>query len=283
MKKFNFPGGGQPVNLTDIQDLHDEHNSILESLLLGVGGCVLSGLVISGTESNATISAGWCFLDGEYVYLPAQAGVNFTSNSTQYIKKGTPVQGRPKNFTTGGLKNTRITTNAERVTVLPSGVDYIAMTFASGHSQSLAEVMGRKIIPIGTIQMAKALTDFNPTTGLGSGKWKGWALCDGQNGTIDMRGKFPVGYHSADNDYNALGKVGGSKNVTLTKNQLPAHDHTMPQYVDNSGGGGSGSFNSGGNLRIVSGGVNATGVEGAGQAHENRPPFYTVAFIEKIA
>ncbi len=281
MKKFLFPGGGQRINLTDFKDLHDEHNSILEVLLIGVGGCVLSGLLVSGVQNNASISAGWCYLDGEYVYLPAQSGVNFTTNSTQYIKKGTATQGRPKNFTTGGLKNTRITTNAERVTVLPSGVDYISLTFSAGHNQSFTEVLGRKIIPIGTIQIAKALTDFNASTGLGSGKWKGWALCDGQNGTLDLRGRFPVGYHSADVDYNLLGKIGGAKSVTLTEQQMPPHSHALPQYVDNISG--FGAFGASGDLRIRSAGQGVTASTGGGQAHENRPPFTTVAFVEKIA
>jgi microcystin-dependent protein len=281
MKKFNFPGGGQRVNLTDIKDLHDEHNSVLEALLWGVGGCVLRGIVISGTQTNASISEGWCFLDGEYLYLPAQTGVNFSANPTQYLQKGAPVQGRPKNFVTGGLKNTRITTNAERVTVLPSSGEYIKLTF-TGHNQSFAEVLGRKLIPIGTIQMAKSLNDFNTTSGLGSGPWKGWALCDGQNGTLDLRGRFPVGYHSTDVDYNLLGKIGGAKSVTLTEAHIPNHTHRLPQYVDNKGNNfvfGNGTAN----LRIVNDDVNQTASAGGGQAHENRPPFTTVAFVEKIA
>lgn len=49
----------------------------------------------------------------------------------------------------------------------------------------------------------------------------GWVVCDGQNGTPDMRGRVPVG---AGGQY-ALGATGGADSVTLTTAQLPPHSH----------------------------------------------------------
>ena len=69
---------------------------------------------------------------------------------------------------------------------------------------------------------------------------QGWYLCDGtQQGptnfqTPDLRGRFVVGYHPGDTDYNALGKTGGSKTVTLNTSQIPSHSHS-----GNTGNGGS--------------------------------------------
>lgn len=65
----------------------------------------------------------------------------------------------------------------------------------------------------------------------------GWALCNGQNGTPDLRGRFIVGatngvvmFDSKGYNY-AIGATGGKNEVQLTAAQsgLPAHSHTM-QY-----------------------------------------------------
>ena len=49
----------------------------------------------------------------------------------------------------------------------------------------------------------------------------GWYLCDGTNGTPDLRDKFIVG---AGTSY-AVGATGGATTATLTINNLPAHTH----------------------------------------------------------
>lgn len=49
----------------------------------------------------------------------------------------------------------------------------------------------------------------------------GWVLCDGANGTQDMRDRFVVG---AGSSY-AVGAVGGANAVTLSESQLPSHSH----------------------------------------------------------
>ena len=58
-----------------------------------------------------------------------------------------------------------------------------------------------------------SLTGKFDGTGLGmSGSWIGWALCNGSNGTPDLRGRFIVGYHSAvgdaQGDYKTIGETG---------------------------------------------------------------------------
>lgn len=51
----------------------------------------------------------------------------------------------------------------------------------------------------------------------------GWALCDGTNGTPDLRNKFILGWGTR-----ASGSTGGEESVTLTSAQsgVPAHTHT---------------------------------------------------------
>jgi microcystin-dependent protein len=136
----------------------------------------------------------------------------------------------------------------------------------------------------------------------------GWALCNGNNSTPDLRGKFIVGYNSSDADYNQIGDNGGAKTVTLTTAQMPSHlhddgnlliskdgDHNHKITI-NSGSGvgsahrvasvdasnGAATFHSdykGEHDHTISGN---TGSTGSGNAHENRPPYYTLAYIIKL-
>ncbi len=50
----------------------------------------------------------------------------------------------------------------------------------------------------------------------------GWALCDGSNGTPDLRSRFVAGAASS----NELGSVVGANSLVLSSNQLPAHTHS---------------------------------------------------------
>jgi len=50
----------------------------------------------------------------------------------------------------------------------------------------------------------------------------GWVLCNGTNGTPDLRDRFVVGSGST----YAVGATGGAANVSLTTAQLPSHNHS---------------------------------------------------------
>ena len=69
-----------------------------------------------------------------------------------------------------------------------------------------------QIVPPGAILMWSGAVDAIPT---------GWALCDGRNGTPDLRDRFIVG---AGGSYD-VGDTGGSNTVTLTTSQIPSHSH----------------------------------------------------------
>ena len=67
-------------------------------------------------------------------------------------------------------------------------------------------------IPSGIIAMWSGASNAIPT---------GWALCDGNNNTPDLRNRFIVG---AGSSY-SVGNTGGSDTVSLNTNQIPAHSH----------------------------------------------------------
>ena len=102
----------------------------------------------------------------------------------------------------------------------------------------------------------------------------GWVLCDGNNNTPNLRDKFIVG---AGNNY-AVAATGGEDSVTLTTAQIPSHTHSIQirTGVDDN----NFSFNNGfSSDRNDSGGTFNSNSTGGGQSHENRPPYYALAFI----
>ena len=159
----------------------------------------------------------------------------------------------------------------------------------------LALIDPEGIIPPGGIIMWSGAVDAIP---------EGWALCDGSNGTPDLRDRFIVG---AGGSYN-VGDTGGANAVTLTADQMPrhrhgsgtlttnttgSHNHIYPSpkmksirpgnegatYVSDFSMGSGRTEDAGGHSHTISG---YTSYTGSGQAHENRPPYYALCFIMKL-
>ena len=103
----------------------------------------------------------------------------------------------------------------------------------------------------------------------------GWALCDGgvHNGvqTPDLRNSFIVG---AGSGY-SIGNTGGEALHTLTIAEMPSHTH------EESGHGGWPGCACGGDPVGAQTKVQ-TGPAGGGQPHENRPPYYALAYIMRL-
>ena len=108
----------------------------------------------------------------------------------------------------------------------------------------------------------------------------GWAICNGQNGTPDLRDKFIV---STGSSYNR-GDTGGAESVTLTKDQIPSHDHNVDVLAEFGSTHGTWSTGSGYRQVHTLGTHNKpiTSDTGGGQSHENRPPYYALTFIMKL-
>ena len=124
----------------------------------------------------------------------------------------------------------------------------------------------------------------------------GWNLCNGSNGTPDLRNKFIIG--ATLDDTVAKTSVTGSNTQTGgTKDAvLVAHNHTLTDpghfhysnWVDYTGGGGSGltdpvnpgtgSYHVNTNTQVTGITLAAVGVSGT---NENLPPYYALAFIMK--
>ena len=117
----------------------------------------------------------------------------------------------------------------------------------------------------------------------------GWALCNGQSvdgrTTPNLCGKFVVGYDPENVDYNAVGKTGGQREVTLTVEQIPAHKHntsvrTVGYVASYNGSKEAATFDSNSKNN---GHEDIIGQDtGGGKAHENRPPYYSICFIMRV-
>lgn len=105
--------------------------------------------------------------------------------------------------------------------------DYIKTTYANGtapgisaerlnnnedKTKELDTALAAGLFPAGVIVMWSGAVAAIPT---------GWNLCDGTNGTPDLRGKFILGAGGA---YDP-GDTGGEETHTLTEAEMPSHTH----------------------------------------------------------
>lgn len=134
------------------------------------------------------------------------------------------------------------------------------------------------LIPSGIISMWSGATSEIPT---------GWALCNGENGTPDLRDKFIIGaggnYEVGATGGAAFASISGNTGeTTLTVDQMPSHNHS--NVVTTAGGSYNVTFNE------VRGGNGSTGYTGGGQPHTHSlsgtvgtlPPYYALAYIMKV-
>lgn len=138
----------------------------------------------------------------------------------------------------------------------------------------------------GVINKSVAMWAGDPTN-LASER-PGWAL-----GPII--GRFPVGYSSGETDYDAIAKTGGHKWHGKTENNHPEHNegHTHPpKYPDNCFPYLDGPSTAGIPIKepLTIGaaiwddaehGVHK-GIYNAGDDTDNRPPYYVIAFIQRV-
>lgn len=133
---------------------------------------------------------------------------------------------------------------------------------------------GVDLIPRGVIVMWSGTKDNIP---------KGWALCDGENGTPNLLNRFVIGAGEKGKKECKYGpyETGGEERVKLSIAELPAHNHGFglgwgwsyddvggAQYwrLSGSDGGWSGL---------------STDATGGNQSHNNMPPFYALCYIMK--
>ena len=142
---------------------------------------------------------------------------------------------------------------------------------------------GSTTIPTGLIAIWSGSTGSIPA---------GWLICDGSNGTPDLRNSFVIG---AGSTY-GVGQTGGSKDAIVVSHTHTAtstdagHSH-VEQYNGGLAGGGNGISSSSVTVSPTASSVStATGYAsvsttiasaGSSGTNANLPPYYALAFIMK--
>ena len=145
----------------------------------------------------------------------------------------------------------------------------------------------------------------------------GWGLCDGTNGTPDLRDRFIVGARedeASDAKTNLTGSLtvsggdlttasggahshtGSTQSHTLTLSQIPSHSHniSLPITFHDTGAGGVSPTWSGPQASQSAAAAVSTNTQGGGaghthgiseeaaHTHEATPPYYALAYIMKL-
>lgn len=282
--------GGFPLEsdtLTFLQDAFDSFNKL--------GYLAGNNMIIQGcNESNGNVSDGWVFVNGELMPFQGSAlgyEVRIVTTTEERV------------FENGESKAVYV---RKKAVFGSPGIPWSAFQRADSTWQLTVakEDLQKRVVPIGAIMMWAGEINQIPN---------GWELCDGNNGTPDLSSKFIVGYNPNENDYNEIGKTGGAKTITLTEGQMPTHKHGVVAGVTDPGHKHkfSDDINEGSlraqndiqrvtsNHQDISGSGTgrgtiyqtsnqATGIsvsiteneKGSNQPHENRPPYYTLAYIQ---
>lgn len=233
---------------------------------------------------------GLIVLNGEL--LPLTAGTS-TGNYYHIVehKDGIEAQGTL-------YADARVTRYAERTSSSASAIKVSSVVDLTGRANK-GETIANQFLPKGAIIMWSGSWDSESIP-------KGFVLCDGNNGqpvngvTIpDLRGRFIVGYSDTDTDYNHIGNTGGEKTHVLNENEMPQHNHVYRDAyfaehtsIDNDYSKadtskpanffGTNEDTDNDNYPIYLKDNPSTSNCGGGAAHENRPPYYVLAFIIKV-
>jgi hypothetical protein len=196
------------------------------------------------------------------------------------------------------IKGTEIDTEFNAIaSAISSKADTNSPTFTGtplAPTQATATTSNTQIATTAFVQAAIAAANLVPsgTIVLWSGSVaaipSGWYLCNGANGTPDLRDRFVVG---AGSTY-AVGGTGGSKDAIVVSHTHtatvtdPGHSHTASNIVATGVNAITGGANNFGPQTIttntattgISVGISTTGSSGT---NANLPPYYALCYIMK--
>ena len=125
--------------------------------------------------------------------------------------------------------------------------------------------------PVGSIIMSTDNTNPSSRPLLAGTTWVAWGS-----------GRVPVGVDTTDSSFDVAEKAGGSKTVTLTTEQIPAHKHYEYGRIY-TGAGDSVSSGMGLGGTLTTSYLVQTDNAGGGQAHSNVQPYITCYMWKRTA
>jgi hypothetical protein len=180
---------------------------------------------------------------------------------------------------TNSSNNLLLSDNKGNMSTYATQNSSILLTDDSGQLKSLP-------FPKGLIMIWYNPGSTNPTNANLS---PGWSLCDGSNGTPDLRGRFVLGCGQGTGLTNRVinETPGGEETHTLSTTEMPSHDHKFNARWDTSGAGGDIFMSSGWNNQAVTEvpshnvqiGKAGGDTNGNTTPHNNMPPYYVLCYI----
>lgn len=294
MKLLKLDTGGRPRANDDFETLQREVYAAITAPLVGQAACILEGCQVRDLGGQLyDVAPGIVWLAGELLRFDGAASVALPAE----LAAGPLVGSNPRTYQVGGTRNCMEERKAMLQATSTAGD---TLPLAAWGGLRLAHVQRAATRRLGEVQHLANLVGADYETN-GKGRpgteaW-GWALCNGNNGTADLRGLFIAafnpdkGYHPGlyqSLTTNAVGDIGGAERVALQTSEMPRHRHQMTIYkVDSPGsdwrlitGGNNGAQNNASNASQAN--DNYTQDQGNGQAHENRPPYYVLAMCQWV-
>jgi hypothetical protein len=275
MNSFNFiQTGGFPMDVNVLDQMQTAYR-----LYNGLGALAGDIAIIKGcTLTGSTVSDGVVYINGEV--LEFRTGI--VDTNVIIVQEA-----QSKEFENGSANEvyyTRYATFGVGTTFYPWA------SFKRAFPTTLiAEELEKKVNTTtleGVVKRLGELEKKNAVFQTGGGMlfWNKAAnlIPPGWREVVDWRGRMPVGFDSTQAEFNAMGKSGGSKDKTLSVNEMPSHSHTITGKLpklqnDIDRGGGTSKFS----LDDIANG--STDNAGGGQSFSIMNPYRVVIFIEYTA
>lgn len=281
-----------PFVATAIGGALDKLTLISQQLQGQLNRTILGPVNSSGTTTLPSPS------DGKVIGWSGGSLVNFVPNTNTYITTSTdgtfasnsdsliPTQKATKTYVDTGLA-TKVSAGANSSITSLTGLSTPLSTSQGGTGATASANAANGVV---ILNSSGALPSLNGTIPIGgiifwSGTIatipSGWALCNGANGTPDLRNEFIVGAN-ADSGGVAKSTITGSAlqsggSTTIAQANLPSYNLSFTRYDGN----GSGSTGVQGTTNGASPSSQTVSSGGSGTAYTQ--PFYALAYIQRIS
>lgn len=255
--------GGYPLTQKDLDWMQVSYRAAFAA----IGSLIGNNVIISGmAEVAGSVTAGWVSIAGELV--PFQAG---TIGTGEFIIEETSTS---LTFKDGISKVVRI----ERIARFSSGGSYQYSNLT--RPTTIKEVWQKYDVKQVDCDMTYLNANFD-ANGLGINERVGWAVCNGNNGTRNRKGRVSIQLDPADPTFETLGLTGGAKTHNLLIAQLPTFTVTTKMYKRSASGNDGGktlisSTPTGDEINFVSNPI------GSGEPHNILDPYQVTLFIQKL-
>jgi hypothetical protein len=243
MKRIQNTSSGRPIANNDLLAIQDQLDVLAAQYLDYAPIVIAGGQLIAGVVQAAKV----LIVDGGVAAiasvpaittgLTSSSGVAFTISNTNVRAYG------------GGTNTSALREAVGNFVSAQGGATIFLKCGLNGYERYWKDV---PVDPVGSVKMVGLSISGIEASGFmaESSIWKGWAVCDGRNGTPDLKSRFPLGYEAF---VTTVQDTGGADNFTIGVTNLPAHSHGIEPNPHTHV---NGAFNQ--LLRVTGGGTTST-------------------------